>query len=76
MSRPPRDFSEHDIQVLTLICIGKTDKEIARIMQFDLDKVYVHTQWIRRRLETRNRAQTAVKAILLGIVSVTIDDLN
>jgi len=56
------ELSERERQVLDLICIGKSQKQIADILDITIDTVKFHTKNIYKKLHVANAAEAAYKA--------------
>ncbi len=61
-------LSERELEVLTLIAMGKTNKEIAGQLIIAPGTVKAHTASIYRKLDVVNRTEAAVRARELGIL--------
>lgn len=56
-------------QVIRLLVLGATDKEIARELGIEPVTVRTHIGSLRQKLGALNRAQMAARAVALGLVS-------
>ena len=56
-------------QILNLISIGHTNREIANILQISVRTVEVHRFHLMRKLNVRNVAQLLGRALHLGLLS-------
>ena len=61
-------LSEREIEVLQLIAVGLTNREIADRLYLSLNTVKVHTRNIYGKLGVNNRTQAVAKARALGIL--------
>lgn len=61
-------LSERQIEILRWIYKGKTNWEIARILELSEDTVKYHVKYIRAKLGVTNRAQAVAKALSLRII--------
>ena len=62
-------LTEREIEVLQLIALGKTNKEIARQLIVAPGTVKAHTASIYRKLDVTNRTEAANRARQIGIIS-------
>ena len=62
-------LSERELEVLQLIALGKTNKEIARELIVSPGTVKAHTASIYRKLDVANRTEAAARARQLDILS-------
>jgi LuxR family maltose regulon positive regulatory protein len=62
-------LTEREIEVLQLIALGKTNKEIARQLIVAPGTVKAHTASIYRKLDVTNRTEAASRARQVGILS-------
>ncbi|MFN2296957.1 MAG: LuxR C-terminal-related transcriptional regulator [Candidatus Promineifilaceae bacterium] len=62
-------LTEREIEVLQLIALGKTNKEIARQLIVAPGTVKAHTASIYRKLDVTNRTEAASRARQIGILS-------
>jgi transcriptional regulator EpsA len=67
-SRPGRLVTARQQEILALIRDGKTNSEIADILELSPWTIKNHIQMIFQRLNTTNRTQTISRAISLGIL--------
>lgn len=68
MSGPSEALSERQKQILRWINEGKTNWEIAQILEMTEKNVKYHVEQIFGKLQVRNRTQAVAKAMLLGIL--------
>ena len=76
---PPKDerwseeasvhVTDRQRQILNLVSIGHTNKEIANIMKISVRTVEVHRFNLMRRLQVRNVAQLLRRALHVGLLS-------
>jgi DNA-binding CsgD family transcriptional regulator len=72
-SHAPRErISRRETQVLRLIALGKTDREIAAILCCSPKTVAHHVEHILEKLGARNRAHAIYKSIELGILPAVL----
>jgi DNA-binding NarL/FixJ family response regulator len=57
-------------EILRLISIGHTNREIAKTLEISVRTVEVHRFNLMRRLNVRNAAQLLRRALQLGLLSV------
>ncbi|MCC7370525.1 MAG: response regulator transcription factor [Chloroflexi bacterium] len=62
------NLSDREVEVLTLLAAGKTNREIARDLVLSVSTVKTHVEHVIAKLEVADRTQAAVKATRLGIV--------
>jgi DNA-binding NarL/FixJ family response regulator len=68
---PPRQkLSTRELEVLQLIVLGKSNREIATVLGLSTNTVNVHRANIMQALELHNTAELVVYAIRNGLVSV------
>lgn len=65
-------LSERELEVLTLLAAGKTNREIASELVLSISTVKTHVEHVIAKLDVADRTQAAVKATHLGIVRATI----
>jgi DNA-binding NarL/FixJ family response regulator len=63
-------LSTRELEVLQLIVHGKSNKEIAVVLQFSVNTVSVHRANIMQALDIHNTAELVVYAIRTGLVSI------
>ena len=61
-------LSDREIEVLTLLAAGNTNREIAKDLVLSVSTVKTHVEHVIAKLEVADRTQAAVKATRLGIV--------
>jgi DNA-binding NarL/FixJ family response regulator len=64
----PAELSPREIDVLQLIAIGATNRQIAGRLHLSPDTVKQHTSSVYRKLATRNRAAAVHRAQQMGLV--------
>ncbi len=62
-------LSAREMEVLRLLCEGKTNKELARALWISEQTVKTHLAHIYGKLGTSDRTETVAKAIRMGLVS-------
>jgi DNA-binding NarL/FixJ family response regulator len=62
------DLSERELEVLTLVSCGATNREIAESLTITENTVKVHLRHILEKLDLRNRQQAAAYAVQEGLV--------
>jgi two-component system nitrate/nitrite response regulator NarL len=62
------DLSERELEVLTLVSRGATNREIAESLTITENTVKVHLRHILEKLDLRNRQQAAAYAVQEGLV--------
>jgi LuxR family maltose regulon positive regulatory protein len=68
-SRLVEPLSERELEVLHLVAMGRTNKEIARQLIVSPGTVKAHTASIYRKLDVANRTEAAARARDLGLLS-------
>ncbi len=68
VSKPPDQFTSRQREVLTLLVLGKANKEIARELDLSLSTVKLHVAAVLHALGAGNRTEAATAAIRQGIV--------
>jgi len=71
--RPAPEAAEHtlsdrEIEVLSLLAAGKTNREIATLLVLSISTVKTHVEHVIAKLEVADRTQAAVKATRMGII--------
>lgn len=66
----PEKLTERETEVLRLLAIGKSNKEIALAMQIGETTVKTHVSNILAKLGVPSRTQAALYAVRIGLVSV------
>ena len=62
-------LTQRELEVLHLIALGKTNKEIAQQLFIAPGTVKAHTASIYRKLDVTNRTEAAARARQLGLLS-------
>lgn len=70
------NLTEREVDVLTGLVAGLSDKEIAARLFLSEATVKTHLRTIYRRLKLRNRAQAAAFAVEIGLLNNVHDKLN
>jgi DNA-binding NarL/FixJ family response regulator len=65
---PPGGFSPRELEVLRLIAVGATNRQIAGRLHLSPDTVKQHTSTLYRKLRARNRAAAVNRAQQMGLV--------
>jgi len=68
-SRLVEPLSERELEVLHLVALGRTNKEIAQQLIVSPGTVKAHTASIYRKLDVANRTEAAARARDLGLLS-------
>jgi PAS domain S-box-containing protein len=63
-----RSLTPREAEVLRLLALGRTNREIAREMMFSVSTVKNHVQHIITKLDASDRTQAAVRAVELGLI--------
>lgn len=63
-------LSDRELEVLSLLAAGKTNREIATELVLSVSTVKTHVEHVIAKLEVADRTQAAVKATRMGIVRV------
>jgi DNA-binding NarL/FixJ family response regulator len=66
----PEKLTERETEVLRLLAIGKSNKEIALAMRIGETTVKTHVSNILAKLGVPSRTQAALYAVRIGLVSV------
>ena len=67
-AKPPEILSEREIDVLTLIARGTSNKEIAGNLTIGESTVKTHIQSIFQKLEVNDRTEAVTEALKRGII--------
>jgi len=70
VSEPPPALSARELEVLQLIVNGKSNKDIAAMLDLSANTVAVHRANIMQALDIHNTAELVVYAIRKGLVSI------
>ena len=62
------NLSQSEKEILNLLVMGKSNVQIAKILNFSPDTIKVKVSKIYRKLNTQNRVQTVAKALIKNIV--------
>jgi len=65
----PDDLTARERDVLRLIALGKSNREIAESLAIGEETVKTHVRHVLAKLGAENRAQAAVRALARGVVS-------
>ena len=65
-----RKLSEREIEVLTLISKGKSNKEAGRLLFVTEDTIKMHVKSILQKLDASDRTQAVVIALQLGVLTL------
>ncbi len=65
-----RQLSEREVQVLTLISQGNSNKEAAQLLFITEDTVKMHVKSILQKLQAQDRTQAVVIAIQRGLIAL------
>lgn len=68
MSKHCKDITVREVEVLQMLCYGKTNREIALAMGLSPCTIKNHLQKIFRKLNVKSRAYAGARAVALGIV--------
>ncbi len=60
-------LTPRQVEVLSLVCQGKTNPQIARALNLEVGTVAIHLARIYAKLRCRNRVQATLAALRLGI---------
>jgi len=66
---PPERLTERETEVLRLLALGQSNKDIARHLQIGEDTVKTHVKHILAKLGVQSRTQAVLCAMRLGLVS-------
>ncbi|HEY3839685.1 MAG TPA: response regulator transcription factor, partial [Bryobacteraceae bacterium] len=67
---PSRQLTTRELEILQLIVHGKSNKEIAAVLDLSVNTVGVHRANIMQALGIHNTAELVVYAIRQGLVSI------
>ena len=67
---PPAGLTEREVECVSLVVRGKSDRLIAAELGISLATAHEHVERAKRRLATRTRAELAAMAVSLGIVDI------
>lgn len=67
MGRAPGSLTVREVEVLRLLAVGKTNRQIAEELVISLSTVKRHVEHIITKLEVSDRTQAAVRAVQLGL---------
>jgi ATP/maltotriose-dependent transcriptional regulator MalT len=63
-------LSNRELEVLTLVSAGETNRKIAQLLQISGNTVKSHVKHIFNKLGVQNRTQAAVKAARLNLIEM------
>ena len=66
---PVRALSSKELEVVRLLAVGKTNREIAQTMLVSLSSVKTYVKRVMNKLVVSDRTQAAVRAIELGLIA-------
>lgn len=64
----PHGLSQREVDVLLLLAVGKSNREIAQALGLSLNTVLHHVTHIHAKTGTTNRAEAAMFAVRHGLV--------
>ena len=68
---PPERLSSREREVLQLLALGQTNREIAQNLIVSVSTVKIHVEHILAKLGVTDRTQAAVRAIELGLLQTS-----
>ena len=66
----PDDLTAREVEVLRLIAIGRTNKDVSRVLSISLNTVATHVRSILNKTQCANRTEAAAYAIRHGLQAV------
>lgn len=66
----PYPLTPREVEVLELLALGKTNREIAQDFMITVGTVKNHVEHLTRKLEVSDRTQAVVRALELGVISL------
>ncbi len=70
---PAGTLTPREIDVLRLLAVGKTNRQIAQEMHLSLSTIKGHLERIISKLKVSDRTQAAVRAVELGLLSERVE---
>lgn len=67
--KPIERLTPRELDVLRLIALGKTNREIGKLLMISLGTVKIHVEHIIDKLAVSDRTQAAVRAVELGLLT-------
>jgi len=67
-------LTRREVEVLNLVKLGHTDKEIASDLGLSVESVKTHLQLIFAKLQARNRVDAVIKALRAGYLQLNSGD--
>ncbi len=65
---PAEPLTDRELEVLRLLALGKTNREVTQALRLSLSTVKTHIHRLIRKLEVSDRTQAAVRAVELGLI--------
>lgn len=63
-----RSLTAREVEILSLLVLGRTNREISRELMFSVSTIKNHVQSIISKLDASDRTQAAVRAVELGLM--------
>jgi DNA-binding NarL/FixJ family response regulator len=63
----PDDLTSREVEVLRLLAIGRTNKDVSRVLAISLNTVATHVRSILNKTQCANRTEAATYAIRHGL---------
>ncbi len=69
MRHPNYDLTAREVEVLTAVARGLTNRQVGRELFIEVETVKQHLKRIGQKLDTNNRTEAAVAAIRRGLIT-------
>jgi DNA-binding NarL/FixJ family response regulator len=71
----PDDLTAREVEVLRLLAIGRTNKDVSLVLAISLNTVATHVRNILNKTQCANRTEAATYAIRHGLQGVKSDSM-